>query len=173
MSDQVDVAARVEEELRWQTFLWAFHGELAAAFNKRCFGTIAGWASGVGSREATIDSLRVELKQLADEVLETRDVEFVRRLAAATGVAAAISCVLADELSGDERAVVALTAEEFDLVLKDDDLWVVPATASDDERMVFRAMVQHRLRQVAAALEANPVGDLIWCTAVSSALATT
>ena len=56
----------------------------------------------------------------------------------------------------------------------DDNLWLFPATASDDERMVCREAMVDRLRRVSSAFdEFDSVDDLIVCVAISSALETT
>lgn len=175
MTDEEIIAARVEEEVRGQAFLLAFRRELIALFEQHRLRTIAAWASRSDSRGSTRDALFVEVGQMADEVLDARGLDFVRRLTAAAGVAGAFLCVYRDDPFEVGWTYLPEDALELEERLLDDSLWLGPATASDEQRIVCRAAIMDRLRRVAAAEfdEYDSVDELFWCIATSSALETT
>lgn len=174
MSEEMSIACRVEAELRGQAFQLAFRRELIALFEHRRLGVITAWASRGESREETMTCLAAEVSRMADDVLSARGLDFVRRLAAAAGVAAAFACVADGAGFEVDWDYLEEDVREFNERLVDDQLWVFPATASDEERMVCRAFIAHRLRRVVSSFnEFDSVDSLIWCVALSSALETT
>jgi hypothetical protein len=172
--DRSDVPVRVANELRWLTFLEATRDRLMALYTERCAAGMAEWAARPASRPEAVESLRVELAQLVDEALTWRTGDFVRRLVAGAGTAAALACTDEDAPWETDMMPAVLTDGRMAAGLEDDLFWLKIVNADDEDRETYRLLVLYQLLRAKSMLDdADVTEPLAWAVKAAFSLWTT
>jgi hypothetical protein len=142
-----------------------------ATYIERCSADIADWAARPDSRDEAIESLRVELVALADEVFTWRSGDYVRRLALATGRATAVAAT-DEEFPWDvDHTPIARTDDLVADGLDDDDFCMQVECADDEGRSGLRPAILYKLLHATQMLDEGHVTELLaWAVKAAFAL---